>query len=304
DAYQSFMARVRSYVENRDSRPESVFADEILMQRFDDHPRRQPLTLDYLDLIHLDVAYEQYVQRFADASDFTFLLVGNFELDSIRPLVERYIGALPALQREETWRDIGAVPTAGPLQVNVYKGLEPKSQVRLFWNGPAEWSRENRHEIISFATAFRIRLREVLREDLSGTYGVSVNASISKRPEERYTLTVGFGCAPENVHELVQAIRDEIAAIRQDGLDDTYASKVRESQRRERETNLKENEFWLSVLKVYYSLEMDPRLILDYESLVERITPEMLRRTAERYLDSEPALEAVLYPEETESPSR
>jgi len=303
DAYESFMARVRSYVENRDSRPESVFADEILLQRFDDHPRRQPLTLDYLDLIHPDVAFEQYVERFADGGDFTFLLVGNFELESIRPHIERYIGALPTLQRQETWRDVGAVPTAGPLQVEVYKGLESKSQVRLFWNGPAEWSRENQHEIMSFATAFRIRLREVLREDLSGTYGVSVTGSISKRPEERYTLAVGFGCAPENVDELVQAVREEIASIRQSGLDDTYASKVRESQRRERETNLKENEFWLSVLKNYYSLDMDPRLILDYESLVEGVTTEMIRRTAERYLGSEPALEAVLYPEERESPS-
>ena len=86
DAYQSFMARVRSFLENRSSRPEAVFGDEVLLRRYDDHPRRQPLTIEYLDLIHLDLAYEHYRDRFADASDFTFLLVGNFDTEEIRPL--------------------------------------------------------------------------------------------------------------------------------------------------------------------------------------------------------------------------
>ena len=138
DAYQSFMARIRSFVENRSSRPEAVFGDEILIRRYDDHPRRQPLTLDYLELIRLDTAFDHYKDRFADASDFTFLMVGNFEIDSIRPLVESYIGGLPALDRDETWRDVQAVPVDGPQLVEVSKGLEPKSQVRLFWTGPAE----------------------------------------------------------------------------------------------------------------------------------------------------------------------
>ncbi len=304
DAYQSFMARIRSFVENRSSRPEAVFGDEILIRRYDDHPRRQPLTLDYLELIRLDTAFDHYKDRFADASDFTFLMVGNFEIDSIRPLVESYIGGLPALDRDETWRDVQAVPVDGPQLVEVSKGLEPKSQVRLFWTGPAEWSRENQHDIASFANAFRIRLREVLREDMGGTYGVSVSGSISKRPEERFSLSIGFGCAPENVDDLVQAVREEIEVVRKEGLDDSYAEKVREIQRRQRETNLKENGFWLSVLKTYYSLELDPRLILDHESLVERVIPENLRRTAEQYLAPDTAFEAHLFPEDWEPTSR
>jgi zinc protease len=304
DAYQSFMARIRSFVENRDSRPEAVFADEILLKRFDDHPRRQPLTLDYLDLIHLDTAYDHYRGRFADASDFTFLLVGNFEPESIRPLVETYLGGLPATDREETWRDVNADPVEGHQLVEMRRGLEPKSQVRLIWTGPAEWSRENQHDIASFATAFRIRLREILREDMGGTYGVSVSGSISRRPKERFSLSIGFGCAPENVDDLLQAIREEIAVVRKHGLDDSYAEKVREGQRRGRETNLKENGFWLGVLKTYYSLEMDPRLILDYESLVERVTPENLQQSAERYTTPGKAFEAMLFPEDWEGDLR
>jgi zinc protease len=304
DAYQSFMARIRSFVENRSSRPEAVFGDEVLIRRYDNHPRRQPLTLDYLELIQLDTAYDHYKERFADASDFTFFMVGNFEFDSLRPLVETYIGGLPTLDRNETWRDVKATPVDGPQLVEVDKGLEPKSQVRLFWTGPAEWSRENQHDIASFANAFRIRLREVLREDMGGTYGVSVSGSISKRPEERFSLSIGFGCAPENVEEMVEAIRNEIEVVRKEGLDDSYAQKVRETQRRQRETNLKENGFWLSVLKTYYSLEIDPRLILDHESLVERVTPENIRQTAERYLAPDTVFEARLFPEDWDPKSR
>ena len=140
---------------------------------------------------------------------------------------------------------------------------------------------------------------------MGGTYGVSVSGSISKRPEERFSLSVGFGCAPENVEEMVmQAVRNEIEVVRKEGLDDSYAEKVRESQRRQRETNLKENGFWLSVLRTYYSLEMDPRLILDHESLVERVTTENLRHTAEQYLAPDTAFEALLFPEDWEPESR
>ena len=297
DAYQSFMARLRNFVENRSARPEAVFSDQILLQRYDDHPRRQPLTLDYIDRIRLDVAFEHYRERFADAGDFTFLMVGNFDLESIRPWVEKYVGSLPTVNREETWRDVQAVPVEGPVKVEVRRGLEPKSEVRMYWDGPAKWSRENQHDMQSFATALRIRLREVLREDMGGTYGVSVSGSIAKRPRERFSIAVGFGCAPENVEEMVTAVVDEIAKIRREGLDDSYAEKVRQSQRRDRETQLKENGFWLGVLKTYYSLDLDPRLILDHESLVERVTPENLRRTAQLYLPRSPDFEAVLYPE-------
>jgi len=298
EAYQAFMTKMESFVENRQSRPELAFSDEVQIVTYGGHLRRRPISTEVLQEIDLETALDVFQDRFADASDFTFLIVGNFELDGIRPLVERYLGGLPTTGREETWRDIDADPIEGRLEVTMHRGLEPKSRVQLLVRGPAEWSRESLHDIQSLAAALRIRLREVLREDMGATYGVGVNGLLVDRPKKRYLFAIGFGCAPENVEEMIAAVRTEIQLVQERGLDETYAEKVREAQRRRREVSLKENDFWVAALRTYYTRQMDPRLILDYEALVERVTPENLKASARKYLSSENSLEAILYPED------
>ena len=296
--FQSLMTRMETFIENRRARPEAVFGDEIALARYNNHPRRRPPSMELLAEIDLPTAEKIYRDRFADASDFTFVLVGNFDPQEIRPLIETYLASLPSIDRQETWRNVEANPVAGPLAIEVRKGLEPKSQVRLVWTGSAEWNRENQHDIASLASALRIRLREVLREDLGGVYGVGVGGSIARRPEERYSFSVSFGCAPKSVDELIRAVKKEISSLREDGLDSSYTGKVQEMQRREREIDLRENGFWLQALKSYDSLDLDPRLILAHEELVERVTPAQFKETARRYLDPDKIFQAVLYPEE------
>lgn len=303
DAYQAFMTRMESFIENRESRPELAFSDEVQTVTYGGHLRRRPISTEVLQDIDLATALEVFQDRFADTSDFTFLIVGNFELVGIRPLVERYLGGLPTTGREETWRDIGADPVEGRLEVTMHRGLEPKSRVQLLLRGPAEWSRENLHDLQSLAAALRIRLREVLREDMGATYGVGVNGILVDRPKERYLFTVGFGCAPENVEEMIAAVKKELQIVQESGLDETYAEKVQEAQRRRREVSLKENGFWVSVLRTYYTRGMDPRLVLDYDALLARVTPENLKATAKKYLSSDNTMQATLFPEAQTEPA-
>ncbi len=299
EAFEGFLARLRASLENRQARPEAVFQDRLTLALYRDHPRRRPPSLEMLDRIDLERALALYRNRFRDASDFTFILVGNFDVETIRPLVESYLGGLPSSGRKESWRDVGAETPDGILEVEVRKGLEPKSRIQLIFGGPAEWSRESVHGIHSLAAAFRIRLREILREDLGATYGVRVSGSIHDRPKGRFAFTIGLGCAPENVERLTKTIFAEIDSLRSEDLDASYAQKVRESQLRRRETDLKENPFWLAALKLYYSRSLDPRLLLDYAQLVEGVTPANLRASAERYLNPDNYLLGLLYPAES-----
>ncbi|TNF77491.1 MAG: insulinase family protein [Acidobacteria bacterium] len=301
ETFEAFVARVRAILQNRQAQPDAVFSDEVTLAMFDGHPRRQPPTLEMIDKLDLDLAFEVFRDRFADLDDLTAVIVGAFELDTIEPLVETYLGSLPATDREETWRDVGAQQKEGLVAVEVKKGLEPKSSVKFSFAGPAAWSREAVYDMGSLSAALRIRLREVLREDLGATYGVAVGGQLTDRPRERFGFSIGFGCAPENVVEMLATLFLELDVVRENGLNESYADKVKEIQRRQRETNLKENSFWLGSLKFYYSNDWDPRLILDYESLVERTTPERLRDSARKYLDMENYLQAVLFPENWET---
>ncbi len=297
EAFQSLMSKMKIILRNRLSRPGAVFGDRLSEALSQGHPRRRPISAEILAEIDPEAALEIYRERFADASDFTFIIVGNFSPEGIAPLVRTYLAGLPAEGREETWRDVGVRRPEGVVEVEVEKGLEPKALVELLFSGDAEWSRENQHQIASLARVLRIRLREILREDLGATYGTSVDGGISWRPIERYSLSINFGCAPEEVDTLVGEIFTEIERLKTEGVEASYVEKVREIQRRQRETSLKENGFWLGGLKTYYAAGLDPRLLLAFDQLVESVTPETVQQAARQYLDTERYVLGVLKPE-------
>jgi zinc protease len=267
------------------------------------NPRQEPLSLERLREIDFETAYEVYRDRFADAGDFTFVIVGNFTPESIQPLVLTWLGGLPTKGRRESWRDPGDSTTFDSVvKVDVAKGLEPKSQVRMLFSGPATFTRENRHTMESLARVLQIRLREVLREDMGAVYGVQAEGGLSSRPRGEYTFHIAFGCAPEKVDSLVQAVFAEIESIQKNGVPEGYLQKVREQERREREVAERENRFWLGALEAYASEGWDLRGILRYGELVEMVTSERLQQAARTYFHRDRYLLGVLRPEAPVAP--
>ena len=299
EAVDSLMTRMAAFLQNRLASPDTVFSDEMTRVMTQGHPRRRPPSPELLSEVDLDTAYEVYRDRFADAGDFTFVIVGNFDPEEIRPHVLTYLGGLPANGRQESWKDVGVRPPADVQKVEVRKGLEPKSAVRIVFTGEAPFSRGELHQLDSLASVLRMRLREILREDMGATYGVSVAGSLQQYPYEAYSFSIGFGCAPENVDEMVAALFAEIESLKNGGPGQSYVDKVQEQQTRKRETDLKENGFWVSVLRSYTTNGWPLTDILTYPELVESVTVESLRDAAQRYLSNERYVMGILYPEQT-----
>jgi len=253
-----------------------------------------------LEEMNLDTAFAIYRDRFTDASDFTFLFVGNFTLEEFKPLVRTYLGGLPSVGREEIWKDLGIGPPKGVIHKTVRRGIEPKSRVRMIFTGPYVWSRQNNYDLNSMIYVMRIKLREVLREDMSGTYGVRIWASRSHYPREEYAIHIGFGCAPERVEELTNTVFVQIDSMKSFRPDSTYILKVQESQRRQYETDLKENDFWLGSLFSAYIHQQDSLYILDFETLVDNLSAESIQRAARDYFNVENYVRVVLVPEKEE----
>lgn len=296
-AFLAFRERVAGFLSNRSADPAAAFRDTIQVTMAQYHPRARPLTVEQLDEVDLETAHTFYRQRFADASDFTFILVGNFDLQSITSLVQTYLGSLPDHAREESWRDVGIELPSGVISKRVFKGLEPKSLTQLIFTGPFQWNRRNRYELASLAQVLRLKLREVLREELGGTYGVSVSARPFHYPRERYRLTISFGSQPNRVEELTAEVLVQIDSLKTQGTTPVYLSKVQETQRRERETNLKENGFWLNILDSYDFHGERLTDILEYESLVAGLTLETIQSAAKQYCDTSNYVQVTLYPE-------
>lgn len=299
-AFESFKARMKGMVENRDVQPMTEYRDRIQMIMSQNHFRRRPFTEELLDELDLDRSYAIYRDRFSDLGDFTFFFVGNFELGEIEPLVATYLASLPSSGRVETFRDVGVEPPRGVVEEVVYRGLEDKATVQLIFSGPFEWSRENRYRLSSLGDALGLELRETLREDLGGTYDVSVGASTTHYPTTRYRITVSFNCASDAVGALTEAVFEDIAELKKKGASDDLVAKIAEFQRRQRETQLRENGFWLRSLRFSYYHGEDPAWILRLEEMISGLGPETIRDAAKLYLNLENYATFVLHPTDAE----
>ena len=295
-AWEAYRGRARESLRGRGASPEAAFGDTlhaVLTQR---HPRARLLSSASFDSLSLDRSLAIYRDRFADASDFTFYLVGTFTPDSIRPLVETYLGGLPSTGRKETWRDLGVRAPRGVVRKTVRRGTEPRAETRLVFGGPVEFDRRNVALIRALGDALEIRLRERLREDLGGTYGVAVGGQVSRDPTPEYRFVVDFSADPARIEELTRVVWAQIDSFKTAGPPEHDMAKVREAQRRQRETDLRENGFWMGQLMFYDRYGWDLGLI-DDEPLSATLTAADVRDAARRFLDSANYVQVTLVPE-------
>ena len=297
-AFHAYQTLIKGSIQNRSARPETAFGDTIQVTMAQYHHRARPWSLELLDEMDLATSMAVYRDRFADASDFSFFFVGNFTLEEMEPLVRTYLGGLPSSGRQETWKDVGIEGPKGVVEKTVYRGIEPKSQSRLIFTGPFEYDGwKNSFELDAMTSVLQIKLREVLREDLGGTYGVGVRSSASHFPDEEYSISLSFGSDPERVEELTQVIFEQIDSLKTFGTTDIYINKVKEARKRQREVSLKENGFWVNSLQSLDFHGIDPLLLVRYPGLVDSLSIEAVQKAAQKYFDMDNYVRVVLYPE-------
>jgi len=297
EVYESLISRYKAFLENRSANPEQAFQDTVQVTLAQHHFRARPFSVPLLDELNRAEALQIYKDRFADASDFNFFFVGNFEIDKIKPLTETYLGSLPTINRKESWKNVGISAPKGVIKKEIHKGIEPKSRVQITFTGPYEGGFENYYRKSSLAAVLDIKLREILREDLGGTYGVSVYHNDFILDRKEYEFTISFGCSPDRVNEMINTLFQQIDSIKTIGPKDIYISKVQETQKRAHEVNMKENNYWLQELryKHYYGEDWMP--ILTYPEYVATLSPDLVKAIANKYLDTNNYVQVVLYPE-------
>ncbi len=297
EAFEAWKSQQRAWVKNRDLNPQAWFSEKLVEFATQNHPRRRWLTDEAIDKVDLDGAFDFYKDRFADAGDFTFVFVGNADLPALKELSATYLASLPTNGRKEKWKDVGIKWLKGTKKFEHNRGQDPKSQVSIEFHGKAKWSKKAAQDIDALGEVLNIRLREVLREEMGGVYGAFSYGGIRRRPKQRLSYSIGFGCAPENVDKLKRAVFDEIASLKKNGIGEDYIGRVKELARRALETDRKQNNWWISELTERYRHETDPsKIIEEHEQAIERVSSKNVQAAAKKYLKNR-RLEAVLWPE-------
>ncbi len=253
-------------------------------------------TVEEIEALQIEEMVSFYRERFADGGDFDFVFVGAFELDEMRPWVEQWLAALPDVEGEESWRDLGIDPPEGRVEKTVLKGVEPQSQTVMVFTGDFEYTALNRLRIRSMAEILQVRLRETLREELGGTYSVGVNASYEKVPDETFSIAIQFGADPERAEELRAAVFAEIERLQTEGPTDLDVQKAVEGERRGNETSRESNGWWASQLRYAIESGEDPAFLVD-DGRLDEITVENVQADARLYLGTENLVIVTLLPE-------
>ncbi|MCX6251639.1 MAG: insulinase family protein [Bacteroidetes bacterium] len=296
--FKAFISQIENQVKFMKSNPLMTFFDTLYKCAYPNYQRMVIIpNVAQLEQIKLDDSYRIYKDRFADAGGFKFFMVGNFQIDSISPLIERYFGSLPSLNRNEKWVDKHPHFAPGITNTTIYKGADPQSMVGLVFSEPIEWNPKVLLELNMLKEIIDIKLIEVIREKLSGVYSPMVFLSTDHYPVTEYMLGIVFGCSPKNTDKLSKAVLNEIKKIRKHGPTDVDLKKAQETLIRARETDLEKNTFWLGKLESVYYDNTDPANILNFKERVNAITIEDLKNAANIYYTGDHYVRVVLKPE-------
>jgi zinc protease len=298
-AFTAWKQSQQEWVKHKELMPEVQFFEQMSAVQSGNHHRRMPDTPEMLDKVDLDKVLAIYKKRFADLGQFTFVFVGNVDLATLQPLVETYIGSLPSKGRKEKWKDIGIKYPTKSITKEVLAGTEPKSNVQISMSAPDKWTLDGSRDARVLSMVLRIRLREVLREDMGGVYHVNVGAFISREPTQRRTLSISFGCDPDNVDKLKTAAFAEIEKFAKDGVTAEYLDKVREQLRRARETDLKENRWWLDEIRSSYYFGEDFTKSTDLDAIEKRVTSDNVKATAKKFFTPNNYVLGVMKPKKS-----
>ena len=303
EAFASFVSKQSGVFKNLMSNPTYFFSDYVSRKKYDEHPRVGfPSADDWTDLDYAR-AMEIYKERFADASDFTFSFVGNFDEDKITSFIQTYLGNLPTIDREEDWKDLGIDPVKGVVKERFEKGEAPKTNVHMYFHGDYKYNVENNYIMNSTLAYLRIKLREALREELGGVYGVRLSGGGSKKPKENYGIVISFNADPPMTDTLIQEAKRVIQSAIEEGPNDLDMTKVKETQKQGRVKNLKENRFWQRRINTAHEEDknFDEILLSTLEKRIEGLTAAQIQEAISTYFDYDDYMEFIMDPEPKDS---
>ncbi|RFS21784.1 insulinase family protein [Chitinophaga silvatica] len=295
--FENAMAQSREQIKNKYENPGVVFRDTINNVLSSYHYRTSPATLERLDSISLDKAFDIYKDRFADASQANFVFVGNFNTDSILPLLEQYLGALPSLNRNEKPVVIHTQLPKGKLIKTVRKGKENKATVMLVYNGDCKYSETESLQLQALSEILQYRLLTSLREKAGEVYTPSVQGGMSREPDQRFSINVSFGCAPENVEHLVGLVSQDIADLQKNGATSDELQKFKAGNRKQVELTIESNEFWMQYIVGKVERKEELKALPDIEKRLDQITGNSIKAASKKYLSGTNCIRFVALPE-------
>lgn len=280
----SFINRYKPFLENAMNSPEQVFFDTLSTMTYNNHEMQIPLRAQHLEDLKLQELRSVYNDRYADFSDFSFFFVGNFEEEQLKEYVKTYLATLPVNGRKNRIHDAGILPFEGKKEANFQKGSSESAYVSHVTTGKMDLTDANKVEMSAMLNVLNDKLRENIREKMSGVYMIQAWQQYESHPHEHYTLSILMTCDPGRVEELNEAIYATVDSLRAGEFAERYVSSSKAVLQKRYEENISQNRYWLSnmVNNTFGRENLDS--FLEHPARYAKIDKKTITAAAQRYL--------------------
>lgn len=298
EAYNAIIGRFTAVITMMQKDPNKIMSDSLQMNMSGYHPRTFLLTPESMKLLKYDDINYIYQTAFDDASSFTFFITGNIEEAVAREMTSLYIGSLPSKYLTETYRNLGMDQPEGTVKKEIAIPLTvPKATVVMSYSADFKYKPAEYLGMDILKGILDLVYTEKVREEQGGTYGVSVNTSIQKRPEEKSMLMVAFECDPERAQELKSIIYSELENIAGNGPKQIDLEKTVSNLMKTREEEREHNSYWANAIRNYYLTGIDSNDDRNYADVLNKYTVKKVKKLTKKFLAGADLLELVFLPE-------
>jgi zinc protease len=284
EAYEAMLGRYKAFVANMANNPQKIMSDSLQLIMTCKNPRTKLMTPELFNEISLEQMGTIYRDRFVDAGDFTYIIVGNIEEATAKEMAEKYIGSLTNIPRKETWIDRNVEGPKGKTVREIEIPLEvKKATVNVIFDAKMDYTPEQNLLLSVFRDILNFRYLEEIREKEGGTYGVGVSTNSSKFPKAEKNLSLSFDTDPEKAQHLKSIIYREIDKIAANGPTAEDLDKAIKNLQKNREQSKLHNAYWLQALNTWYQYNYNPAAAANYEDILAKMTAQQVQQFVKNF---------------------
>ncbi|WP_308990416.1 insulinase family protein [Mariniflexile litorale] len=300
EAFKVLESNINNYIVRRSKDIGEKMRDSLTVALYGkNNPKERIFNQDYAKDISFEKIQTIYKDRFADASDFEFFIVGDVKENQLKPLLETYLASLPTKNTKENYKDNDSEWISNTIDEDIYLNMEdPKASVNIAYKKEMPYTKNNAIYTNVLGDILQLRLTETVRESEGGAYSPRANASFSREPKSQAYVSFRFDCNPDMADNLVEIVNAELQKIAEGDIKEEDLNKTRTNFIKEREQAKDKNGYDMQVLTSYFRYNENINDPKNFENIVNRMSKKDIQEIAKQVLDGGKSYEVVFKPKQ------